>query len=383
VAARPGRRPVARRAPAHRGDAPASGVRRRCSGRSRIRAALVRADHFSDDVQALIALFGQHRVRYLLVGGEAVIYHGHPRLTGGVDFWFDQTTDNASRLFAALREYWEGAVPGLADAAELMAPAVIVQFGRPPHRIDLRPRRCRAPRAGARPNVEEVAVVRHAAISVSIAENGTARTSSVPPCMRAFEEPGGRLVLGGELEDLERSTTLRQPDAARAPARRRASARRPCIACMGLHRPRRSSAPPREQAAASRAPTLVVTPRSGVRRTGRRSWTTRTSASRSATGSRSSPCTGPSPRAPRGVGWGVAAMSDTSRLEIGPSWGLPARCRVQDHALRCRGACRQAIPSAGNPVFDVLQLRRRLDATLVHQHRAIVLIRLERFPGAP
>lgn len=97
----------------------------------------MRADHFSADVQALIALLEQHRVRYLLVGGEAVIYHGHPRLTGHVDFWFDQTTDNSSRLFAALREYWEGAVPGLADAAELMAPAVIVQFGRPPHRIDL------------------------------------------------------------------------------------------------------------------------------------------------------------------------------------------------------------------------------------------------------
>jgi hypothetical protein len=97
----------------------------------------VRGDHFSADVQALIALFEQHRVRYLLVGGEAVIYHGHPRLTGDVDFWFDQTSDNATRLFAALREYWEGAVPGLTDAAELMEPAVIVQFGRPPHRIDL------------------------------------------------------------------------------------------------------------------------------------------------------------------------------------------------------------------------------------------------------
>lgn len=97
----------------------------------------MRADHFSDDVQALLALFEKHCVRYLLVGGEAVIYHGHPRLTGDVDFWFDQTPDNASRLFAALGEFWEGAVPGLGDAAELMAPAVVLQFGRPPHRIDL------------------------------------------------------------------------------------------------------------------------------------------------------------------------------------------------------------------------------------------------------
>lgn len=97
----------------------------------------MRADHFSADVQALFALLEQHRVRYLLVGGEAVIYHGHPRLTGDVDFWFDQTSENVARLFAALVEYWEGPVPGVADPAELMVPAVIVQFGRPPNRIDL------------------------------------------------------------------------------------------------------------------------------------------------------------------------------------------------------------------------------------------------------
>ncbi len=97
----------------------------------------MRADHFSAAVQALVALLEQHRVRYLLGDGEAVIYHGYPRLTGDVDFWFDQTSENVSRLFAALVEYWDGAVPGVADPAELMVPAMIVQFGRPPNRIDL------------------------------------------------------------------------------------------------------------------------------------------------------------------------------------------------------------------------------------------------------
>jgi hypothetical protein len=97
----------------------------------------VRADYFSADVRALIELFAQHRVRYLLVGGEAVIYHGYPRLTGDVDFWYDQATENASRLFDALREFWDGPVPGLTAASQLMEPAVVVQFGRPPHRIDL------------------------------------------------------------------------------------------------------------------------------------------------------------------------------------------------------------------------------------------------------
>jgi hypothetical protein len=96
----------------------------------------VKAEHFSPDVRELIALLAKHEVRYLLVGGEAVIYHGYPRLTGDVDFWFEQEPANAQRLFDALTEFWAGSVPGLATAAELLEPGVVVQFGRPPHRVD-------------------------------------------------------------------------------------------------------------------------------------------------------------------------------------------------------------------------------------------------------
>jgi hypothetical protein len=97
----------------------------------------VRGDHFSPDVQELVGTLAKHGVRFLLVGGEAVIYHGYPRLTGDVDFWYEQTPDNMSRLFAALSEFWDGAVPRVAAVSELLQPEVVVQFGRPPHRIDL------------------------------------------------------------------------------------------------------------------------------------------------------------------------------------------------------------------------------------------------------
>lgn len=97
----------------------------------------MRGDHFSPDVQDLVGTLAKHGVRFLLVGGEAVIYHGYPRLTGDIDFWYEQTPDNTTRLFAALSEFWDGAVPGIAAASELLQPEVVVQFGRPPHRIDL------------------------------------------------------------------------------------------------------------------------------------------------------------------------------------------------------------------------------------------------------
>jgi len=93
--------------------------------------------HFSPDIRQFIRLLHRHGVRYLIVGGEAVIFHGHSRLTGDVDFFFDGGAENARRLFAALTEFWDGDIPGLMKAQELSEPGVVVQFGLPPNRIDL------------------------------------------------------------------------------------------------------------------------------------------------------------------------------------------------------------------------------------------------------
>lgn len=92
---------------------------------------------FSPDVREFLRLLSLHGVRYVIVGGEAVIYHGHARLTGDVDVFFDPEPTNARRLFAALLEFWGGEVPGVGSAAELSAPGVMVMFGRPPNRLDL------------------------------------------------------------------------------------------------------------------------------------------------------------------------------------------------------------------------------------------------------
>lgn len=84
-----------------------------------------------------IEILDQHDVAYLIVGGQAVIFHGHARLTGDVDFFFRPDPENSARLFGALMEFWDGEVPGLLDATELVPEGVIVRFGVPPNRIDL------------------------------------------------------------------------------------------------------------------------------------------------------------------------------------------------------------------------------------------------------
>jgi hypothetical protein len=95
------------------------------------------AGSFSDDALDFIRLLEKYRVSYVIIGGEAVIYHGYPRLTGDIDFFYDIAESNVLRLFEALIEFWNGNIPGIDKAAELMEQGVITQFGRPPHRIDL------------------------------------------------------------------------------------------------------------------------------------------------------------------------------------------------------------------------------------------------------
>lgn len=62
-------------------------------------------EHLSPDLRLILRLLHQHRVRYLLVGGEAVIHYGYARLTAAVDLFYDRALPNARRLYGALSEF--------------------------------------------------------------------------------------------------------------------------------------------------------------------------------------------------------------------------------------------------------------------------------------
>jgi len=97
----------------------------------------VDAAHFSPDTRDFIRLLSEYGVRYVIVGGEAAILYGHARLTGDVGFFYARDRDNLDRLFSALRDFWDGQVPGLAGPKDLEPEGTIVQFGQPPNRLDL------------------------------------------------------------------------------------------------------------------------------------------------------------------------------------------------------------------------------------------------------
>lgn len=95
------------------------------------------AAYFSPDIVEFVVALNRHGVRYLIIGGEAVIFYGHARYTGDVDFFYDGSESNAPAMFAALSDFWDGRIPDLKDHSELQEPGIIIQFGRPPNRIDL------------------------------------------------------------------------------------------------------------------------------------------------------------------------------------------------------------------------------------------------------
>lgn len=97
----------------------------------------MKASIFSPDIQDFVRALDHHHVRYLLVGGRAVVYHGYTRFTKDIDFFYACAPEDAERLFAALQEFWGGPVPHVPDSGALASEGVIVQFGVPPNRIDL------------------------------------------------------------------------------------------------------------------------------------------------------------------------------------------------------------------------------------------------------
>lgn len=54
------------------------------------------------DFRDLFAAFNAAHVRYLLVGGYALAFHGRPRFTKDLDIWIEPDAENAARAYAAL-----------------------------------------------------------------------------------------------------------------------------------------------------------------------------------------------------------------------------------------------------------------------------------------
>lgn len=86
------------------------------------------------DFREFIGLLNANNVRYLIVGGCAVGFHGYPGYTKGLNVWIEVSDENAENIVEALNQFGFGAV-GF-EAKDFLNLDEFTQLGCPPNRID-------------------------------------------------------------------------------------------------------------------------------------------------------------------------------------------------------------------------------------------------------
>ncbi len=88
-----------------------------------------------NDFREFLKSLNEHKVKYLLIGGYAVGYHGYPRATNDIDIWIENSEENANRIVNAVKEF------GFTDTK--LTPDIfkikknIIRMGRIPMRIEV------------------------------------------------------------------------------------------------------------------------------------------------------------------------------------------------------------------------------------------------------
>jgi hypothetical protein len=89
----------------------------------------------NSDFRDLLRGLNAAGVRYLIVGGYAVMVHTEPRYTKDLDIWIEPTELNAKALFVALAEF--GVPLNDIQPADFTQPDVFFQIGVDPVRVDI------------------------------------------------------------------------------------------------------------------------------------------------------------------------------------------------------------------------------------------------------
>ena len=87
------------------------------------------------DFKEFLKLMNSGEVRYLVVGGYAVNYHGYHRTTGDLDIWIAVDEENASRVSSVLQRF--GFSAGSVPAAAFLERGKIFRMGVKPVRIEI------------------------------------------------------------------------------------------------------------------------------------------------------------------------------------------------------------------------------------------------------
>ena len=87
------------------------------------------------DFKEFIELLNKHEVKYLIVGGYAVAFYGHPRYTKDLDVWIWLEEKNAQKIISVLQDF--GFASLQFNREDFLNPDNVIQLGQPPNRIDV------------------------------------------------------------------------------------------------------------------------------------------------------------------------------------------------------------------------------------------------------
>ena len=85
--------------------------------------------------EELLKLFNASGVKYLVVGGHAMMLYTEPRYTKDLDVWIEASEENASKVFRALAEF--GAPLSGLSVNDFAREGFFYQIGLPPARVDI------------------------------------------------------------------------------------------------------------------------------------------------------------------------------------------------------------------------------------------------------
>lgn len=89
----------------------------------------------NSDFSELLSIFNAKRVRYLVIGGYAVVQYAEPRFTKDLDLVVGTDRLNAEAVYAALHEF--GAPLADLTPADFAEEGFFFQMGVPPIRVDV------------------------------------------------------------------------------------------------------------------------------------------------------------------------------------------------------------------------------------------------------